>query len=128
MAACACAQTNAVPVTSLPASPSAVDMWDLVIGIVSPFIVWGVATLMPRVPRAFLPLMAPIVGVGLSYIISWLGGLNLGWFEAAKAGALAVFFRETVNQWVTKRLVQPSPDSAQSKPSDSSATTPPTAG
>jgi len=62
---------------------------------------------MPKIPRAMLPVMTPVVGMGVGWLVNWLGGQNLGWVEMAKAGALAVFFREVVNQWVTKRMSEP---------------------
>lgn len=97
--------TNVPPV--LPPLPKTVsDYWDLAIGAVSPLIIWGLAKVMPQIPRAFLPVMTPVVGIGVGALVNWLAGQNLGWFEMAKAGALAVFFREVVNQWVTKRMAE----------------------
>jgi MFS superfamily sulfate permease-like transporter len=99
--------TNTVPTTLPPLPKSVADYWDLAIGAVSPMIIWGLAKVMPKIPRPFLPVLTPVVGIGVGALVNWLAGQNLTWFEMAKAGALAVFFREVVNQWVTKRMTEP---------------------
>jgi len=99
--------TNTVPPGTEPLPKTVSDYWDLAIGAVSPMIIWVLAKVMPKIPRAFLPVMTPVVGIGVGWLVNWLGGQNLGWVEMAKAGALAVFFREVVNQWVTKRMSEP---------------------
>lgn len=103
LSALAQAVTNASAGTSPPLPKTVSDYWDLVIGAISPIIIWGLAKVMPKIPMPLLPVLAPVVGIGLGLLVNWLAGQNLGWFEMAKAGALAVFVRETVNQWVTKR-------------------------
>ncbi len=99
----------------LPSTPS--DYWAVGIGIVTPFIVAGVRKLVPTIPPALLPAITPVIGILLGLSLNWLAGAHLGWFDAAKAGALAVFFREVVNQTITKRL-------QDSTPSPTTPTTP----
>ncbi len=82
------------------------DYWDLAIALTSPVVVWALSRFKPNIPKAVLPAVTPLIGVLLGYLINWIGQQNLSWFEAAKAGAMAVFVRETVNQWVTKRLTE----------------------
>lgn len=102
-------------VTPLPSTKA--EYWDLAIGAISPIIIWVLAWLMPKIPKPLLPTLTPLVGIGLGLLVNWLAGQSLSWFEAAKAGALAVFFRELVNQWVTKRLTEPTtPTPAPSPP------------
>jgi len=101
------ALTNA-PTAGATSRPSmVVDFWDIGIGIVAPILIWGLAKIAPKIPKPLLPTLAPLVGVGLGFLINWLAGQNMGWFEAAKAGSMAVFFREIVNQWATKRMAEP---------------------
>lgn len=96
--------TNGVPDpgagTGLPTSKS--DLWTYAISALSPIIVWLVAKFMPFVPKQFLPVISPFVGILLGLALNKLGQTNLGWVDMAKAGALAVFVRETINQWITK--------------------------
>lgn len=102
------AQTNAAPgvesgsINEFPTSKDA--LWSYAISLVAPFVVWLVTKFVPNVPKAFLPAVTPFVGIGLGLALNALAGSNLGWVDMAKAGALAVFVRETVNQMVTKRL------------------------
>jgi len=98
--------TNAI--TSAPSLPQTTSQYlDLIIAGVTPVIVTGIYMLVPRVPKFVLPLITPVVGVGLGLLLNWLTKINLGWVDMAKAGALAVFVREVVNQAVTKRLISP---------------------
>lgn len=91
-----------MPWINIPTSLS--GYWDLVIGAVAPFIVTFLAKVIPKLPRNLLPLLAPAVGVVLAHILGHLTSLHLSWFDAAKAGALAVFVREVINQNVSKYL------------------------
>ena len=100
--------TNAPPVGTTGTAIS-VDIWDIGIGIVAPILIWGLTKIAPKIPKPLLPTMTPLVGVGLGFLINWLAGQNLTWFEAAKAGTMAVFFREIVNQWVTKKMSESDP-------------------
>jgi hypothetical protein len=101
------AQTNSVPSspTSLTDFPTSTDaLWSYAISFISPFIVWLMAKFVPKIPTAFLPAVTPLVGLGLGFALNKLGGAHLSWIDMAKAGALAVFIRETTNQWVTKSI------------------------
>ena len=91
-----------MPYVNMPTSLS--GYWDLVIAAIAPFIVTGIAKVVPKLPRNLLPLVTPIVGVVVAHILSLLTNMHLSWFDAAKAGALAVFVREVVNQNVSKYL------------------------
>ena len=91
----------------LPSSPS--DFWVLGIGLVTPIIVSGVRRWVPAIPTVCLPLITPVIGLliglGLHY-----AGQDFSWWDGAKAGALAVFFRETVDQAIKARqATAPSP-------------------
>jgi hypothetical protein len=97
------AQTNTPPpLGELPKDTGA--FWDLGIAAVTPVIVWIVSLIMPKIPKVILPSITPVVGIGLGLILNKVAGLDLGWVEMGKAGALAVFIREVVNQGITKRM------------------------
>lgn len=101
------AQTNAPGTLPVELPQTLSQYWDLAIAAVSPLIVTGLWKLMPKIPSAVVPLMAPVVGIGLGLLLNWLAKANLGWVDMAKAGALAVFVREVTNQVITKRLAAP---------------------
>jgi hypothetical protein len=99
------------PDPAAPAIPASLaEYWTLAISGLSPVIVWAVSKL--NVPRNLLPLLSPVVGIGLGLLLNWLGATHLGWVDMAKAGALAVFIREAINQNVTQKLQAPTPPSA----------------
>jgi hypothetical protein len=97
------------PLVLLPPSPS--DFWVLGIGLVTPIIVSGVRRLVPAIPTILLPAVTPVIGLliglGLHY-----AGQNFGWWDGAKAGALAVFFREVVDQAIKAREAAVTPPAA----------------
>jgi len=99
------AQTNAPVDPSLPALPTDKGgFWDLGIAAVTPVIVWLVSLIAPKIPKVVLPSITPLVGIGLGLALNKLAGLDLSWYDMGKAGALAVFIREVVNQAITKHL------------------------
>lgn len=102
------AQTNAVPVPA-PLPQTVSQYWDLVIAAVTPLIVTGVWKLVPKIPKWVLPVSTPVIGILLGLALDKLTSANLGWVDMAKAGALAVFIREVVNQAITKQLQPPDP-------------------
>jgi hypothetical protein len=74
------------------------QMWDYVIALVAPVVVAGVKWLVPKVPKVALPMITPFVGIGLGFALNAVADANLDAITMAKAGAMAVFVRETVNQ------------------------------
>jgi MFS superfamily sulfate permease-like transporter len=102
------AQTNMVPVTA-PLPQTVSQYWDLIIAAVTPLIVTGVWKLMPKIPKWVLPVSTPVIGILLGLAMNKLASANLGWVDMAKAGALAVFVREVINQAVTQQLQPPTP-------------------
>jgi hypothetical protein len=97
------AQTNSVP-TPAALPKTVAEYWTLLIAGVTPLIVTGVWKLVPKIPTVVLPLMTPVLGIGLGLLINAVSKANLGWVDMASAGALAVFVREVFNQAITKRL------------------------
>jgi len=71
---------------------------------VTPMIVYAVQWIIPNVPSQLLPMLTPLIGVLLGFLINWLGSKNLSWVDMAQAGALAVFVREAFNQNITKPI------------------------
>ena len=109
MAAGAHAQATNTP-SIVPGAPATVTaLWELGIPLVAPFIIAGVAKLLPKIPKVFLPALTPAVGILLGLLLNWLGKAHLGLIDMAKAGALAVFVREVFNQGVSKYLTQSAP-------------------
>jgi len=96
------AQTNAPGTLPVELPQTLSQYWDLAIAAVSPLIVTGLWKLMPKLPKAVVPLLAPVVGIGLGLLLNWLAKAHLGWVDMAKAGALAVFIREVVNKAITQ--------------------------
>lgn len=101
----ALAQTTNVVTGDVPALPADKDAyWTLAISAVTPFIVWLAAKIVPAMPRAFLPVIAPAIGIGLGFLLNWVAGQNFPWYASGAAGLAAVGFREIFNQQVTKRI------------------------
>jgi len=97
--------------TGLPQSVA--SYWELAIGAVSPGVVWLVRKIIPKIPKALLPAITPVIGIGLGLLLNKFAGSEMSWLDMGKAGALAVFVRETFNQAVTKRLAdEPEPAKA----------------
>lgn len=103
------AQTNTIPTLPADLPKSVGQYWDLGIAILTPLIVTGVYKLVPKVPKWVLPSITPLIGIGLGLLVNWLTTANLGWVDMAKAGALAVFIREVINQAITKQMTTPAP-------------------
>jgi hypothetical protein len=102
-----CAQTNspALPASTYDGLALSKDaLWGYAISAISPIIVWLFTKLAPKIPKPVLPTITPLVGIGIGLGLNALAGTNLGWVDMAKAGALAVFIRETINQLITKQL------------------------
>lgn len=101
------ATNNFDPATSpLPTDVS--SYWTYAISFITPLIIWIVRKAAPNIPTLLLPTITPFVGIGLGLLLNYLTKANLSWVDMAKAGALAVFIREVVNQAITKRL-EPQP-------------------
>lgn len=88
------------------------DQTKAAIVIATPVLVWLLAKI-PRMPDKALPVLAPVVGVGLGLIANALGWAVLTPIDATQAGALGVFVREIVNQWVTKPINNQKEQAAQ---------------
>jgi len=95
------------PLAELPKSTQ--EFWVLGIAVVSPLIVQGIKWAVPKIPKLLLPSVTPFIGMALGYGLNALGTADLGWVDAAQAGALAVFVREVVNQAVKSRQAADTP-------------------
>ncbi len=65
--------------------------------VVVPFIVYGVKQLLGFIPKAFLPLVAIVAGLGLTAFQSFIVGGEWNVIVGAALGGLGVFVREVVN-------------------------------
>lgn len=98
------AQTNDVPV--LPVDPSAVDpllLFNSLVAVLTPLMIAGVKFLggkvLPKLPKAILPALAPFVGMLIAYLFKVVGfeDVTTGW-GAALYGLAGVAVREFVDQ------------------------------
>lgn len=109
----ALAQTNPPvvldPTTPAPLPNSVSTYWELAIAGISPLIVTGIWKVVPKIPVVVLPLLTPLIGIGLGLLVNKLSSAQLGWVDMAQAGALAVFVREVVNKAATKGLASAPP-------------------
>lgn len=104
----ALAQTNppagdgTTPPAPLPNSVA--TYWELAIAGITPLLITGIWKLVPKIPVVMLPLLTPVVGIGLGLLMNKLGSANLSWVDMAQAGGLAVLIREAVHTAVTRGL------------------------
>jgi len=103
------AQTNVVPVFPADLPKSVSQYWDLAIAGLTPLLVTGVYKLVPKIPKWVLPVSTPFIGILLGLAVNALTTANLSWVDMGKAGALAVFIREVINQAITKQMAAPDP-------------------
>jgi len=117
------------PVSSNEPLASSSEYWDVAIMFVSPAVVWAIGRYFPKLPKAWLPLITPVVGILAGLGINIFTNAHLGWWAMAKAGMLAVFVREVTNQTITKslqnRLSGKTEETPSSTPVASSAPTAP---
>lgn len=102
-------QTNPPPVfdpgtARLPTDVSGYWVWG--ISVVTPAIVWGITKIVPKIPKLVLPMITPLIGIGLGLTLNKLQSLGLTWVDMTQAGAVAVFIRETWNQTITKPVLK----------------------
>lgn len=101
---CLMAQTNATITAQTPLPETKVDFWKYSIAIVLPIILNGFKKLVPNIPKWMIPVSTPFLGLLLGGIMKWTGLHEIGWWDAAEAGGLAVLIREGWNQIVVKGL------------------------
>ena len=75
-----------------------VTLWNYVVAIVSPIIIWGVNKLVPRIPKLLLPLASPFVGLLVGIALNKIAGADLSAQASMVFGGLAVLVREVSNQ------------------------------
>lgn len=102
--------------TNAPAGPSSViltdtDLLTLLISVLTPFCVRGLAKL--GVPPRLLPLTTPLIGCAIGAALNWIADAGLGGLDMAKAGALAVAIREAWDQNIARALREPTKDDWQ---------------
>lgn len=80
------------------AAPATLSWQQAAIAIITPLIIAGVKMLVPRIPRAWLPVIAPVVGCALDVIAHFATGSALNPTVALVLGAAGVGLREVVDQ------------------------------
>lgn len=91
------AQTNGVPVGGAPpASP--LEWANLIITVLTPLVIAGLKWGIPKIPKALLPFIAPVVGVILDQVLAFTTAHQSNLVIGAIAGALGVWLREATVQ------------------------------
>lgn len=88
-------------------------LWNYVVAIVSPIIIWGVNKIVPKIPKLLLPLASPFVGLAVGLLLNKIADAGLSAQASMVFGGLAVFLREVTNQ----ALKAAGAISSESKPS-----------
>jgi hypothetical protein len=65
--------------------------------IIVPFLVYYLKKGLDIIPKAFLPLLAVVAGIGLTYLNAFIFGGEWNVIVGAALGGLGVFVREVVN-------------------------------
>ena len=76
-----------------------IELWQGIIALVVPLLICGVKLLIPKVPKALLPILAPVFGAGLEIVLYSAGASGAANPVAgAILGGLGVWLREVVDQ------------------------------
>lgn len=68
------------------------------IPILVPLLVWGVRSILPKIPKAALPILSPILGALLDALLAYIAGGQWSPIAGAALGAAGVGLREIVDQ------------------------------
>ncbi|SRR6266851_2953303 len=98
------AQTGAPPVAPGADHTSLNQLWVFTVAAITPLIIAGAKKVIPNVPSALIPCVAPVVGILLGLGLNALGAAHLAWVDMGIAGGLGVTIREIVDQNVLQRL------------------------
>jgi len=71
---------------------------NLAITALTPVVIYGVKALVPKIPKLMLPMIAPVIGVALSYLGQVTGTGPDASAMALVYGGLGVWLREVVDQ------------------------------
>lgn len=80
---------DAVPATTIPTE--IVNWLNLLITGLTPVVTLGLKKLVPRIPRIVLPLAAPVIGIGLDYVLRLASVETGGPWMAMVFGALGTW-------------------------------------
>lgn len=122
--------TNAVvtnsPVVIGPTAPIPVEIvnWlNLLITGLTPVVTLGLKKLVPRIPRVVLPLAAPIIGIGLDFVLRLASVETGGWLSAMIYGSLGTWLYQAQKEVrlvaTEKELVPITPPALNVKGKDS---------
>lgn len=93
-------------------SPAVQQLLMVLIPALVPVLIAGLKTYIPKIPKQALPILAPILGVGIDYATSYATGTGANPILAAFLGSAGTGLREIVDQ--VKQTVQtPPPDDSQ---------------
>lgn len=89
------AQVTNTPPAGLPLDlPKGKDgIWLALIAPITFTITWLMGKI-PPLPKAILPWITPLVGIGIGAVMEWATKANLPWWSSAGAGAIATTIYE----------------------------------
>lgn len=74
------------------------ELWAAIITAVVPVLILVTKTLIPKIPKFLLPILAPILGAGMDIALHFAGASTAGVIMGAVMGGLGTWLRETVDQ------------------------------
>ncbi|MCD6071955.1 MAG: hypothetical protein K0R17_2255 [Rariglobus sp.] len=88
------------PAAPTVAAPEAapLTLQQSLIAVLTPLIIAGIKLAIPKIPRVWLPIMAPFLGMLIEYISHLLTGSTLNVWAGLALGAAGVGLREAVTQ------------------------------
>jgi hypothetical protein len=73
------------------------------IPVLVPILIAALKLLAPKIPKALLPIIAPILGGLADAVLAWVAGGTPNPVLGAALGSAGVGLREIVNQWRTAK-------------------------
>jgi hypothetical protein len=108
------AEAGAAAASAAPAAtqsaPALSNAWLILIPALVPIIIAVIKLLLPRLPKVWLPILAPLLGAATEWLLS--GQFSQGTLLGAIAGAAGVGLREIVDQ-VKKLAAEPANPTAR---------------
>jgi len=86
--------------TDALADPSALGSpWAALIIAITPIIIALIKNIAPRIPTFIIPVIAPLIGWLLSFLATWLAGVEVSWWQGLLLGLTGVGLREVVSNF-----------------------------
>jgi hypothetical protein len=88
----------AAPVAITAEAAAPLTWQQSLIAVITPLLIAGIKLLVPKIPRVWLPILAPLLGVLLEWIAHLATGATLNVWAGVALGAAGVGLREAVTQ------------------------------